>query len=188
MSQTKILVDTCSYFRLAQNIHPLLAVSFGKAGYTLYAHEALTKEFERTPRLQTKFDWFTQRAYVENRSRPLQIGRKESKGIDTTLEFMWAHVLAENLKPSPTDVRILATASDLGLQMISDDQDLLGMAEDYGVHANSSLELMFLMLDEKYIDMAKIRQVVAQWIYDRDTPAKFAADYRRLFGEAPPTE
>jgi hypothetical protein len=186
MSQTKILVDTCSYFRLAQNIHPLLAMAFGKAGYTLYAHEALTKEFERTARLQTKFDWFTQRAYVENRSRPLQIGRKESKGIETTFEFMWEQVLAESLKPSPTDVRILATASDLGLRMISDDQDLLVMAKDYGVHADNSLELMRLMLDENHVDIAKVRQVASQWIYDRDTPANFASDYRRLFGEAPP--
>lgn len=186
MPQTKILVDTCSYFRLAQNIHPLLAVAFGKAGYTLYAHEAMTQEFERAARLQTKFDWFTRRDYVENRSRPLLIGRKESKGIDTTFDFMWAHVLAEHLKPSPVDVRILATASEIGLRMISDDQDLLTMAKDYGVHADTSLELMRLMLDEKHIDMDKVRQVVGQWLYDRDTPANFAADYRRLFGEAPP--
>ena len=188
MPQTKILVDTCSYFRLAQNIHPLLAVAFGKAGYTLYAHNALTKEFERTARLRTKFDWFTQRTYVENRSRPLQIGRKESKGIDDTFGFMWAHVQAENLKPSQVDVRILATAADFGLRMVSDDQDLLAMATDYGVHADTSLELMRLMLDEKHIDREKVRQVVAQWIYDRDTPANFVTDYRRIFGEAPPKE
>ena len=188
MPQTKILVDTCSYFRLAQNIHPLLAVAFGKAGYTLYAHEALTKEFERTARLKTKFDWFIQRPYVENRSRPLLIGRKESIGINTTFEFMWAHVLAENLNPSPTDVRILATASELSLRMITDDQDLLALAKDYGVHTETSLELMRLMLDEKHIDIEKARQVVSQWIYDRDTPAHFVTDYRRLFSESPPKE
>jgi len=188
MSQTKILVDTCSYFRLAQNIHPLLAVAFGGAEFALYAHEALTKEFQRTARLQTKFDWFTQRDYVENRSRTLLISRKESKAIEDTFEFMWEHVKAENLKPSPVDVRILATASALGLRMISDDQDLLAMAAMYDVHADTTLEIMRLMLDEKHITKDKVRQVVAQWAYDRDTPANFVTDYRRLFGEAPPKE
>jgi len=188
MSQTKLLVDTCSYFRLAQNIHPLLAVAFGKAGYTLYAHAALTREFERTTRLQTKFDWFMGREYVENRARPLLIGRKEAKAIETTFEFMWEQVKAENLKPSPVDVRILATAAELELRMISDDQDLLAMAKDYGVHADNSLEVMKLMLDEGRVDLDLVRRVVSQWIYDRDTPADYRRDYRRLFGEAPPKE
>lgn len=186
MPQTKILVDSCSYFRLAQNIHPLLAATFGEKDYTLYVHAAVTTEFDRTARLQTKFDWFTQRDYTFNRSRPLNIGNKEAKAIDATFEFMWAHVQEENLGPSPVDVRVLATASELSLPMVTDDTDLLEMAEMYGVHAMTSLELMRLMLDEKHIDMAKVRQVVGQWLYDRDTPANFVADYRKHFGEAPP--
>lgn len=186
MSQTKILVDTCSYFRLARNIHPLLAVAFGQAGYTLYAHDALTKEFTRQDRLQNKFEWFKERAYVDNRSRPLQIGRKDTKEIATNYEFMWEHVKAENLKPSPVDVRILATAAALEIRMVTDDQDLLDMARMYGVHADTTLEMMKLMLDENHIDRDKVRQIVAQWIYDRDTPTNFPSDYRRLFGETPP--
>jgi hypothetical protein len=39
MAQTKILIDTNSYFRLAQNLHPLLKTPFGKAEYTIYAHK-----------------------------------------------------------------------------------------------------------------------------------------------------
>ena len=186
MSQTKILVDSCSYFRLAQNIHPLLAASFGKKAYTLYVHEAVTAEFDRTARLQTKFDWFTRPEYAANRSRPLNIGHKDAKAIEGTFEFMWAHVQDENLGPSPVDVRVLATASELGLMMVTDDTDLLAMAEMYGVHAVTSLELMRLMLTEKHIDMEKVRQVVGQWLYDRDTPANFEADYRKHYGEAPP--
>jgi predicted nuclease of predicted toxin-antitoxin system len=188
MSQTKILVDTCSSLRLAQNLHPLLARSFGAAGYTLYAHEELTGEFAKQTRLRTKYEWFTQAAFVENRARPLLVGRKEKRAIANTFEFMWEHVQAENLGPSPVDVWILATASELGLRIVTDDQDLLAMARDYGVHADTSLEMMRLMLDEGHIDMACVRRVVAQWSYDNDTPANFAADYRRLFGEAPPRE
>lgn len=188
MPQTKLLVDTCSYFRLAQNIHPLLAATFGRADYTLYAHAALKEEFERKSRLQTKFDWFSQRTYAENRSRPLQIGRKESESIDATHRFVWSRVVQEYLKPSPVDVRILATAMDLGLTMVTDDQDLLALAKDYEVTTMTSVELLRLMLNEKHITMDKVKQVVSQWLYDRDMPANFQADYRRLFGEAPPKE
>ena len=128
MPQTKILVDSNSYFRLAQNIHPLLSVAFGKAEYTLYAHEALTEEFSKKTRLQTKFDWFMGADYVQNRSRLLRIGRKEAKGIEQTFEYMWEHVQAEKLGPSPVDTRILATAFELSLRMVTDDQDQIGRA------------------------------------------------------------
>ena len=188
MSQTKILVDSCSYFRLAQNVHPLLAVSFGEANYTLYAHEELTEEFSRTPRLQTKFSWVLQKDYAENLSRPLLIGRKEKKEIAKVFEFMWEHVVDENLGPSRVDVRILATASELQLRMVTDDCDLLDLAEQYGVHAMTSLELLQLMIQEEHIDMDKVRQVAAQWIYDKECPSKFFGDYCRLFGEKPPKE
>lgn len=188
MAQTKILVDSNSYFRLAQNIHPLLSVSFGKADYTLYAHDALTAEFSKQSRLQTKFDWFMDAAYVANRSRPLTIGRKEAKGIEQTFEFMWEHVKSEQLGPSPVDTRILATASELGLRIVTDDQDLLALAGMYGVHAMTTLELMRLMFDEDHVTMEKVRQLVAQWACDRDTPANFQRDYLKLFGEAPPNE
>ena len=188
MPQTKILLDSCSYFRLAQNIHPLLAISFGQSDYTLYVHSALIAEFSRDARLQTKFDWVMRKEYVANRSQALQLGRKEAKAIETTFEYIWEHVKAERLGPSPTDVRILASAAELNLRIVTDDRDLIGLANMYGVHATTSLELMQLMLDSGHIQKDKVRQVVAQWAFDRDVPANFVADYRRLFSEEPPKE
>jgi predicted nuclease of predicted toxin-antitoxin system len=188
MAQTKILVDTSSYFRLAQNLHPLLATSFGRANYTLYAHEALVREFQRQPRLQTKFHWFSERRYLENRARPLQVGRKEKESIEHTFEFMWAHVQQAGIGASPVDTRILAAASELGLRLVTDDQDLVALAGMYGVHTMTSLELMKLMLDEQHITIEQVRQVAAQWAYDNDTPANFQRDYLALFGERPRSE
>ncbi len=187
MPQTKILVDSCSYFRLAQNIHPLLSVAFGQAAYTLYAHPALSEEFSRASRLQTRFEWFTAAEYVENRSRSLQLGKKEKAAIKTTFEFMWPEVADRG--PSKVDIWILATAYELQLTMVTDDLDLRTVAAEYGVHLLTSMELMKLMLDEGHIDRDKVRQVASQWIYDRETPnANFAKDYLRLFGEKPPRE
>jgi len=45
MALTKIILDSTCYFRLAQNIHPLLGTPFGKADFALYAHAGLAAEF-----------------------------------------------------------------------------------------------------------------------------------------------
>jgi len=126
-----------AYFRLAQNIHPLLAASFGKANFTLYAHEELAKEFSRTRVCITIQLVFLRKDYVANRASLLQIGRKERKGIEQTFEFMWAHVQSGEFETFTRRRAHLATASELSLRMVSDDQDLLGMANDYGVHADT---------------------------------------------------
>ncbi len=47
MAQTKILLDSNSYFRLAQNLHPLLCQPFGSADFTLYIHADLNAEFSK---------------------------------------------------------------------------------------------------------------------------------------------
>jgi len=70
--------------------------------------------------------------------------------------------------------------------MVTDDADLRSVAQDYEVNLLTSMELMRLMLKHGHIDMDKVRQVAAQWIYERETPnANFAKDFRRLFSEAP---
>ena len=182
MPQTKILVDSNSYFRLAQNLHPLLSNPFGQKSYTLYAHTDLTEEFKRTARLQTKFDWFTEPKYVENRMRPLQLGAKERKAIDLTFSYMWEHVQEEKLGPSRVDVRILATAAECNILLVTDDQDLLKMGDMYGIHCLCSLELMRLMYDAKHIKRSNVERVVEQWVFDRDEPASFKSDLRKYFG------
>lgn len=188
MGQTKILIDSNSYFRLAQNIHPLLSTPFGEEQYTLYAHRELTHELQRQPRLRNKFNWAFERVYAENRSRTLFLSKTQQSEISRTYDYMWAHVQEQNLGPSPVDTRILATAAELNIRVVTDDKDMLTVAALYGVHAMTSLELMKLMLDARRIDMDKVRQVAAQWNCDNDIPANFTAQYRTLFGEAPPIE
>lgn len=186
MPLTKIILDSTCYFRLAQNIHPLLGTPFGKAELTLYAHAGLVAEFEKEPRLQTKFDWFRGQQYAENRAWSLNVGRKQAREIEATYDYMWAEAQSGFPGVSPTDVLILATAAELGCRMVTDDEGLYKMAEMYGVHVTNSLELMRLMLDEGHIDMDKVELVVAQWEYDGDKPADFRNRYIKLFGRPPP--
>ena len=63
MPQLKILIDTCSYIRLAKNIHPLLNQPFGKNNYCLYIIKDFQKEYSQSSRLQSKFNWIEDEEY-----------------------------------------------------------------------------------------------------------------------------
>ena len=57
MAQSKILLDTTTYLRLAQSIHPLLGQTFGEKNFTLYVHKEIEIELKRSGRLQSEFSW-----------------------------------------------------------------------------------------------------------------------------------
>jgi len=118
MAQTKILLDTNSYLRLAVNLHPLLFVSYGKENFTLYAHKDLRDECMRQPRLANKFDWITLEKYEENRKRPLAVSKAKHAEIEANFDFMWGQVQTDGLTPSKIDTRILATALALGIRVV----------------------------------------------------------------------
>ncbi len=139
MAQTKILLDSNSYFRLAQNIHPLLFQPFGPQQYTLYVHNELMMEFGRSSRLRNKFHWVTEKQYVDNRKRRLTLSRENRKESEDTYEYIWEHVKEEDLGPSPVDVKVLATGAAAGIPIVTDDADLIALAKMYGVDHMTSL-------------------------------------------------
>lgn len=187
MAQTKILLDTNSYLRLAQNLHPLLFEPFGEEFFTLYAHKDLKDECLRQPRLAHKFDWITLEKYEENRKRPLSMSKAQHAEVEQNFDFMWGQVESEGLTPSKIDTRILATALTLGVRVVTDDQAMLDLAAMYDVETWTTLELMKSMLDAGHITLEKVRMVVEQWVEEEDLPArKLRAPYREFFGEEPP--
>jgi len=52
---TTILVDSCSYFRLAQTIHPLLKKPFCEENHVLGVIKELNLEYNKNPSLKHKF-------------------------------------------------------------------------------------------------------------------------------------
>jgi len=192
MAQSKIIVDSNSYFRLAQNIHPFLCQPFGKKNHTLYMHADLAGEIRSSSRIRNRFDWVEASRYVDNRQRSISLSKALKKEIAETYEFMWEHVQEEFLDtkgkgPSPVDVRIVATASVLGIPMVTDDQDMIELGLTYEVKQMTSIGLMKLMLDCGHIDTDKINQVVEQWIHDKDTPyAGWQDEFERTFSRKAP--
>ncbi len=113
MAQRKILLDSNSYLRLAQTIHPLLHVEFGNERHCLYVIRELQQEFDRSPRLQTKFHWVNEPEYAENRRRSITISRKAAKDIGVTISVIEGEARQRELGVSPVDARALAIASVL---------------------------------------------------------------------------
>jgi hypothetical protein len=187
MVQTKILLDTNSYLRLAQNLHPLLFVPYGEENITLYAHKDLKDECMRQPRLAHKFDWITLPKYEENRKRALALSKVQYAEVEQNFDFMWGQVEFDGLAPSKIDTRILATALTLSVRVVTDDQAMLELAAMYDVETWTTLELMKSMFDAGHITLEKVRMVAEQWIDEKDLPAKeLRKPYKRFFGESPP--
>lgn len=84
MPQSKILLDSNSYFRLAKSLHPLLDVVFGNDNYCLYVLRELDREYDKSPVLRRKFNWVNDDEYFENRKKRLSISRAELIWLLTT--------------------------------------------------------------------------------------------------------
>ncbi len=186
MPQTKILIDSNVYFRLAQSIHPLLQVEFGKEKYCLYVIKELQTEYDKNPRLKNTFYWVNELKYKKNRSCELNLSRKNKLEISQVFDFIKNY--ARDLYPdvSKVDITALAHAYVLNIQIVTDDSDMLALAGNFNINTFKTLELLKLMLDCLHIKIAIVRQIASYWNYAEDIPKSFAMDYKKLFKELPP--
>ncbi|HRJ51574.1 MAG TPA: PIN domain-containing protein [Candidatus Thiothrix moscowensis] len=180
MPQSKILVDTNAYLRLAKTIRPLLFMPFGDNEYCLYILPELNQELA-SYKLRSKFHWVTEEEFAENRQHFPSLGKKQKKAIDTTFEYLWDHVQTELPGPSKVDALYIAYAIELGIPVVTDDQDMIALAETFDAKVMPTLELLKIMLDCGHTDMATINGLCDYWRYISDLPANFHRDFKRLF-------
>ena len=186
MHQSKILIDSNVYFRLAQSIHPLLKCEFGKEKYCLYVIKGLQEEYAKNPRLKSKFSWVNEPEYKKNRAFKLNISRKNQQEIAQVFDFIKSYAKYSYPGLSKVDITALAHAYVLDIPIVTDDSDMLDLAVEFNIKTLKTLELLKLMLDCRRIDITIVRQIASYWIYDDDKPKSFAADYKKLFKEPPP--
>lgn len=186
MPQSKILVDTNAYFRLAQSIRPLLKVEFGENCYCLYVIKELQDEYSINPRLRSKFPWVNEPEYADNRSSRLQVSRQEKKEIDQAYDFIFDHARTEYPGVSRVDVKVLAHAYILGVPVVTDDTDMLTLAADFEIESLKTFDLLKLMLDCGHIDMPRVREIAGYLAHLNDRPKDFKRDFKRHFKEDPP--
>jgi predicted nuclease of predicted toxin-antitoxin system len=182
MPQSKILVDTNAYIRLAQTVRPLLCQSFGKEEYCLYIIPELNKEL-KAKRLESLFPWIEEIEYQENRKHFPSLSRKQKRSITDTFEYLWDHVVTELSGPSKVDALYLAYALELDIPVVTDDQDMTSLANAFGAKVMPTLQLLKIMLDTGHVNMKTIDGLVDYWRYIKDKPANLEHDYQRLFGK-----
>ena len=186
MPQTKILLDSNSYFRLARSIHPLLFAEFGEPKYCLYVLDALDTEFSRSPRLQSKFSWVTEAQYVANRRQRLTVSRAEAHQIEALAISVRDYAFDVERSLSRVDAAAIAHCQVLGIELVTDDVEAAQTAADLGVKLLTTLELLHRAVECGHVTLEKVREVVAYWRYDDDCPAECGREYERLFKEKPP--
>ena len=182
MPQSKVLVDTNAYIRLAKTIHPLLFVPFGDNEYCLYVLPELNDEL-KSHKLQSKFHWVDEEEYTDNRKHFPTISRKQTKSIQQTFEYLWDHVQTELPGPSRVDALYIAYALELDVPVVTDDQDMIELAKAFDSKVMPTLELLKTMLDCGHTDMKTIDGLCEYWRYLADLPSNFKLDYQRLFSE-----
>ena len=182
MAQKKLLLDSNSYFRLAEPLHPLLFVEFGIEKYCLYVISELDYEFNKSTKLQNKFSWVMRDEFIENRKNKLTISRKQLKAIKITDSIIINHAKGAKIDVSPVDSLALSYGKILSIPVVTDDEGMDIVANDFGIVVAASIEILKKMHECGHIDMAKIRRIVTAWrIYDK--PRNIYFDYKRLFRE-----
>lgn len=181
MAQSKILVDTNAYLRLAKTIHPLLFVPFSENEYCLYIIPELNAELSNH-RLLSKFPWTSEEDYQENRKFFPTLSKDQQKAIENTFDYLWDYAKSEALGTSKVDVKYIAYAIELQIPIVTDDQDMTALAKVYEVTVMPTLQLLKIMYDAGHTNLQTINGLVEYWRYTSDNPANLDRDYKKYFG------
>ncbi|MEJ2165049.1 MAG: hypothetical protein P8X90_05935 [Desulfobacterales bacterium] len=182
MSVKRILLDSNAYLRLANSFHPLLHEPFGKESYALYLIPEFQKEFDKNPRLANKFGWVNQPEYIENRTHRLTVTRFQREQIKLIYSYLRDHNISEGLGASPIDVRALAYGDALEIPVVTDDFQMRGLGETFGIEVWSLLDLLQIMYKSHRIELGDIKTLLAYLRYIKDWPyPSFEKDARKVF-------
>jgi hypothetical protein len=181
-----ILVDSCSYFRLAQSIHPLLKTPFCEEKHVLGVIKELNLEYNKNPSLKHKFFWVNQPEFMENRKRCFSLNQARKSDINNTFYFLRETGRDAGFGVSKIDLIALSYAEVLSIPVVTDDHDMLMLAGEYDIKTFTSLEIMKLLYDCGVINIKKVRSIASFWIYQKDTPKSFRASFKKLFDEEAP--
>jgi len=170
MPKFKILLDSNAYLRLADSFHPLIGDSFGTENYTLYLIPEFQKEFNKSPRLKNKFGWVDQPEYIENRKRRIRILSKQKNDIKLTYSYLWAQNISEQLGASRVDVNALAHGSVLDSPVVTDDFDMMALADQFSIEVWGILDLIEVMHKNNRAQKEQIKALIDFLEYINDLP------------------
>jgi predicted nucleic acid-binding protein len=186
------ILDSNAYFRLAISIHPLLGQKFGKSTderYVLRVIAELDMEYNRSTRLQNKFQWVVEKKFRDNRSSErLKLIGKQKIEMEQARSFIISTERDMGCNLSLVDATALAIGFVKQQPVVTDDKDMCTVATILGIEVWSLLQLMKLMLDEKHIDLDKIKEIAQLLDYENDLPfgrMEFIRQFKQFFEASP---
>ena len=155
------LLDTNSYFRLADSFHPLIATLFGDPPCRLRVVPDLDRELRKNPRLSGKFHWASSPRYTEDRRHYLRVSAGKREEIETNLDYIRATARDLGLGLSNVDLFCLAYALALGAVVVTDDGPMRLVAAEYEIPLLGTIDLLKLLYDEGRATRQEIEDAVA---------------------------
>ncbi len=173
---TLILLDSCTYFRLGISIRPLLSKLTGDPEYTLKVLAELDKEFNKNPRLKTKFWWASHKEHADERATHCYTPTgKKAQNAKIAFSFITQYAIDNGVAVSLIDKQVLSAGYACGGIVVTDDIAMQGIADTFGIRCFSTLELLKLMYDRGRASLEDIDEVLQYWEYEKDFPTSFAS-------------
>ncbi len=182
------LLDTNAYLRLYKPLHPLLNEKKGKGNYIFQILKDVDNEFNRSNRLKAKFADYTDSKYSNNRIPYYRPPRNLINDIDTTYSYMRSTSAAEGLAISSVDIKCLAVGHECKLTVVSDDIDMIKLADDYIVANIGVMDVLHLLYDYKELAFRKAESIIKKWYKNKDLPytySEISRKFKELFGKIP---
>lgn len=186
MAYKRILLDTNTYLRIGKSIKPLLGVPFGAQQQALYLLNQAQAELNKVSQLKTKFYWVQQEEYKKERNKIITTTKNEKDKIENAWEHIWHYQNEKKYGLSPIDIYCIATALILQIKLVSDEINMKKTADVFGVDLIDTVELLKILVDEKKIDEAKVKEIVSYLKYLNDFPNFLNESYKKSFGEKAP--
>jgi len=184
----RILLDTNSYLRLAEQLHPLLLTTIpGNEGGELWILGELYKELQSSSRLRNQFSWTFLPEFVENRKTCRWRLRKDQREqIESVTDFALKYSREIGNGASPFDIRCLAFGSVLDCPVVTDDKDMRRLGEALEITVMGTIELLGIMVRSGHCNLQQARNLIRYWIAIDDLPPDHREAFRAQFGEEPP--
>jgi hypothetical protein len=163
-----VLLDTNAYLRLAKRVRPVLGVVFGQKGYVLTIHKAIEDEVHRNPRLKSKYPWFEDRQFTDERlAKQIRLTTDEKQTIHIAQSVLQGWVLSDPERftsegrspPGPTDCWLLALGQQKPAIVVTDDLGMHELAKDFNITVWHGFELLDKLRSAKKVNAELIRDI-----------------------------
>lgn len=190
------LLDTCSYLRLAYSIHPLLGCQYYQSPQAAKVTSEVHSEWQKAPKLQSKFHWAGDAQFVSNRAQNLAAltGKQPTEILNTRRSIhTYSQMKSGSIKangftiPSPTDCAVLAytlvlSESGSPATAVSDDGGMGWIANELQIPFITTLDLVHKMYSAKTQTIEDIKSLAGYLNYQIDLPPNWRSASLGLFG------